>query len=111
MTARSWSGMSQPGTRPVNAALVPRMYSVQSPLLSSIHLPAELRLTTRLTRGGGVLDKSGLITGLKFVPLFGGGFNPCDGALGKSIADGLGNPAEMPLPIRVDALPDSKTAT
>src|SRR5215472_14445132 len=107
MTARSWSGISQPGSRPVNAALVPRMYSVQSPWLSSIQRPAALRFTIRLTRGGG-LDIAGLMAGLKFVPLLGGGFRPCDGASGKLIGLGLGRPAETPLPMIVDALPDSK---
>src|SRR5436190_3481038 len=110
MIARSWSGMSQPGNRPVNAALVPRMYSVQSPWLSSIQRPALFRFTIRLTRGGGFVI-AGLIAGTKLVPLFGGGLSPCDGASGKLIGLGRGNPSETPVPMIVEALPDSNTAT
>src|SRR5689334_16160382 len=86
------------------------MYSVQSPLLSSIHLPALLRLTMRLTRGG-ALERAGLMAGLKFVPLFGGGFSPCEGASGKLMTEGLGKPVETPFPMIVEALPDSKMPT
>src|SRR5581483_301841 len=113
MMAKSWSGMSQPGNRPVKAAFVPRMYSVQSPLLSSIHLPALFFFTIRLTRGGGGFVMSGLIDGTKFVPLFGGGFCPPDGALVKLMGLGLGSEASSvtPVPMMVEALPDSKMAT
>src|SRR5580765_3734365 len=110
MSARSWSGMSQPGTRPVKAAFVPRMYSVQSPWLSSIQRPAPFRFTIRLTRGGGFVI-AGLIAGTKFVPLLGGGFFPPDGASGKLIGLGRGNPCDTPVPMIVEALPDSNTAT
>src|ERR1051326_1431979 len=103
--------MSQPGKRPVTAALVPRIYSVQSPELSSIHLPAPFFLTIIPTRGGSVLERSGLIAGTKFVPLLGGGFRPTEGALGKLTGLGLGNPIETPEPMIVEAFPDSKMAT
>src|SRR5438067_8978855 len=110
MAARSWSGMSQPGNLPVNAAFVPRMNSVPSPWLSSIHRPEALRLTIKLTRGG-AFDSAGFMTGLKFVPLLGGGFSPPEGALGKLSGLGRGKPGDTPVPIIVEALPDSKMAT
>src|SRR5579884_1988206 len=112
ITAKSWSGMSQPGTRPVNAALVPRMYSVQSPLLSSIQRPALFFLTINPVRGGGFV-RTALIAGTKFVPLFGGGSRPCDGASGKVTALGFGASfrSEIPSLMMVEALPDSKIAT
>src|SRR5258707_14152103 len=103
--------MSQPGRRPVKAALVPRMNSVQSPWLSSIHRPPLFRLTIRPTRGGGLLEISGLMAGLKLVPLLGGGFCPPEGAEGKLMGLGRGKPSEMPVPMIVEALPDSKIAT
>src|SRR5436190_16392236 len=111
MTARSWSARSQPGTRPVNVALVPLMNSVQSPRLSSIHRPALFRLTIRLTRGAVALVICGFRAGLKFVPAFGGGFFPLEGAFGKFMGLGRAKPAEMPVPMMVEALPDSKIAT
>src|SRR5712671_5370283 len=104
--ARSWSGMSHPGLRPVKAAFVPRMNSVQSPWLSSIHRPPSFRFTIRLTRGGRLFVIRRFRAGLKFVPLFGGGFWPSDGAFGKLTGLGRGRPAEMPVPIIVEALPD-----
>src|SRR5882757_1182221 len=110
ITARSWSGMSQPGTRPVNAAFVPRMNSVQSPLLSSIQRPALFFFTIKLTFGG-ALVMSGLMAGEKFVPLFGSGFDPPDGAKGKFTGFARGTPCETPVPMMVEALPDSKIAT
>src|SRR5215471_14250648 len=97
MIARSWSGMSQPGTRPVYAAFVPRMNSVQSPWLSSIHRPAVFRFTIKLTRGGAVVEISG--------------FSAPDGANGKFIGLGRGSPADTPVLMIVEALPDSKIAT
>src|SRR4051794_31959806 len=96
--------------RPVNPALVPQMYSVQSPWLSSIHRPALSFLTMRLTRGGGLVME-GFIAGKKLVPLLGGGLWPPDGAFGKSMGVGFGKPEEMPRPIIVEELPDSKSAT
>ena len=109
MTARSWSGISQPGMRPVSAAFVPRMYSLQSPLLSSIQRPALFFLTIKPTRGGGVFESAGLMAGTKFAPLFGGGLRPPDGAAGKLTAFGFGRlpsaatPAPMiVLPVAVD---------
>src|SRR5262245_19638000 len=110
MIARSRSGMSQPGNRPVNAAFVPRIYSVQSPWLSSIQRPALSRFTIRLTRGGGLV-MAGFIAGTKLVPLFGGGLWPPDGASGKLIGLGRGNPCETSEPMMVEAFPDSNTAT
>jgi hypothetical protein len=111
MTARSRSARSHPGTRPVNAALVPRINSVQSPWLSSIQRPALFRFTIRLTRGGVVFVIRGFSAGLKLVPAFGGGFFPFEGALGKLIGLGRGNPDEIPVPMIVEAFPDSKIAT
>src|SRR3954470_6367836 len=112
MTARSWSGMSQPGTRPVEAALVPRMYSVQSPLLSSIQRPAPFFLTINPTFGGRLVVRAGLMAGTKLVPLFGGGLRPWEGAAGRLTALVLGKVPNdvMPEPMMVEALPDSKMA-
>src|SRR5579872_5397294 len=112
ITARSWSGMSQPGTRPVKAAFVPRMNSVQSPWLSSIQRPAAFFLTINPARGGGEFESAGLMGGTKFVPLFGGGLRPPDGAIGKLTALGFGRFASCARPelMMVEALPDSKMA-
>src|ERR1700722_13525211 len=105
--------MSQPGTRPVKAAFVPRMYSDQSPWLSSIHWPALFRFTINPTRGGGEFESAGLMAGTRLVPLFGGGLRPADGAAGKLTAFGLGRfpNSARPEPMMVEALPDSKMAT
>src|SRR4051812_43876150 len=102
--------MSQPGNRPVNAAFVPRMYSVQSPLLSSIQRPALFFFTIKPTFGGGFVSAES-IAGTKLVPLFGGGFCPLDGAFGKFTGFARGNPSDTPVPIVVLAFPDSKIAT
>ena len=102
--------MSQPGTRPANAAFVPRINSVQSPLLSSSQRPALFFFAIKLTRGG-ALVMAGLIAGTKFGPLFGGGFSPAEGAKGKLIGLARGEPWEMPVPMIVLALPDSKMPT
>ena len=84
----------------------------QSPLLSSIHCPVEFFLTMSPTRGGRlVAGMAGLIAGIKFVPLFGGGFIPAEGANGKSTGVGGGKPRFTPAPTIVEALPDSKMAT
>src|SRR5262245_3474961 len=100
MAARSWSGKSQPGIRPVKAAFVPRIYSVQSSLLSPIQRPAEFFFTMRLTRGG-ALEMAGLTGGLKTAPLFGGGFCPAEGALEKFTAFARGKPTLLPVPMMV----------
>src|SRR5215469_2293689 len=109
ITARSWSGMSQPGTRPVNAAFEPRMYSVQSPLLSSIQRTALFFFTIKLTCGGGLVS-AGFMAGTKLVPLLCAGFCPPEEAYGKLTVFARGKPCETPVPIMVLALPDSKTA-
>src|SRR5437762_3430995 len=87
------------------------MNSVQSPWLSSTQRPAGFFLTIRLTRGGAAVEISGLMGGLKLVPLFGGGFSPPDGAKGKLIGLGRGAPEDTPVLMMVEALPDSKMAT
>src|SRR5690349_14907759 len=101
--------MSQPGTRPVKAAFEPRMYSVQSPLLSSIQRPELFFFTIKLTFGAGLVS-AGLMGGTKLVPLFGGGFCPLEGASEKLTGLARGKPWDTPVPMMVLALPDSKMA-
>src|ERR1041384_3398180 len=108
MTARSWSGKSQPSGRPEKTEFVPLMYSVQSPLLSSIQRPAEFFFTMSPTRGGWFVTA---MTGEKFVPLLGGGFSPAYGPSKKSTGVGGGKPRFTPAAMMVEALPDSKIAT
>src|SRR5438477_13125722 len=114
MTATSWSAKSHPLGLPEKRELVPRMYSVQSPWLSSSHRPALFFLTIKPTRGGAeFVGSNGLMAGTKLAPLFGGGFCPVCGPSGKSTTVGCrkevnGTSAAFRI---VDPLPDSKIAT
>src|SRR5262245_15520528 len=110
MIATSLSTRSQPTGRPESAASGPLTRSVQSPSLSSIHLPAAFFFTMRLTGGGAGLP--GFCGGLKFAPSFGGGLTPPYGPEGSLTTFG-GNPMlnTAPPPSTVESLPESKIAT
>src|SRR5436190_8800181 len=112
MIATSRSGRSHPGIRPVAAAFVPEIHSVQSPLLSSIHRPAPFLRTIWLTFGG-VRVTLVFITGEKLVPPFGGGSAPPCGPCGSSTGPGAGAlfRSVNRCPNTVVPLPDSKIAT
>src|SRR6185503_19876955 len=93
-----------------NAASGPLTSGVQSPPLSSIHLPAASCLTISDTRGG--VGRSGAIGGAKAAPAFGGAFVPAYGPAGSVTTLG-GKPMFMtaPPPRTVLFLPESWMAT